>query len=199
MIRSNVFQVHPGKETKQEVLTLQYSGRATTMQIDTLLDLLEKMLIHEGIATSLRRRIYSIAMEALQNLSVHVPDQFLEAAPDVNINPGFIRFLFEGEDGQYRIETCNYVLKANLDTIIEKIEKINGLNEQEQKEYYNYLIKNLPFSEKGGAGLGLLDIARKSKQPLQYAVSGTNGHYALFTLSVGLNGNIPVSVPLAVR
>lgn len=194
MISSSLFHLNHQQENKQEVLSLQYSGRATTMQMDTLLDLLEKMLINEGLATSLRRRLYCIAMEALQNLSIHVPDQVITAIQDLDINPGFIKFNFQGADNNFRIETSNYILKSNLPTVLAKIDKINTLDEAEQKEFYNHLIKNLPFSEKGGAGLGLVDIARKSKLPLRYVVQEVNPYYSWFTLAVQVQSNAAVPV-----
>ncbi len=183
-----------GSGLPQEAITLQFSGKATTMQIDALLDLLEKMLVNEGINNSLRRRIYSISMEALQNLNNHAPDQVLDAINEKTIDPAYIKFLFEGCDGKFRIETSNYILLNNIDPFIQKLDYINSLDELAKKEYYNYLIKNLPFSEKGGAGLGLVDIARKSKQPINYRVVGTNTYYSLVTLSVSLEA-ASVSVP----
>lgn len=184
-----------GHQTRSETLVLQYAGKATTIQIDLLLDLLEKMLISEGIANGLRRRLYSIAMETLQNLSTHVPDQLLDTINDLDINPYTIKFLFEGAHDKFKIETSNYVLRHNLDALMAKIDYINTLDEGAKKEYYNYLIKNLPFSEKGGAGLGLVDIARKSKKPLKYLIQDANSYYALVTLSVTIEAEtVPVSI-----
>jgi hypothetical protein len=176
--------------TKANQLTLQFSGKANTLQIDTLLDLFEKMLVNEGIGSGTRRRLYSIAMEALQNLNSHVPDQIITADLDNEINAAFIKFLFEGANASFRIETTNYVLKENLDHFLMKLDYINTLDEQAKKEYYNYLIKNLPFSEKGGAGLGLVDIARKSKHPIRYTVSDSGQYYAIVTLSIALDDSL---------
>lgn len=179
-------------------MVLQYSGKATTMQIDTLLELLEKMIINDGLPNSLRRRLYSVAMESLQNLSSHVPDQLLDTVSDTSINPMYIRFYFEGQNGKFRIETSNYLLRNNLDTLTKKLDYINSLDDIAKKEYYNYLIKNLPFSDKGGAGLGLVDIARKSKQPIRYKVVDTNAYYVLLTMTFTLEAHT-VSEPLVTR
>lgn len=184
-----------GYSPPTESMVLQYSGKATTMQIDTLLELLEKMIINDGLPNSLRRRLYCIAMESLQNLSSHVPDQVLDTVSDTTINPMYIRFYFEGYDGKFRIETSNYILRHNVDNLTKKLDYINTLDDIAKKEYYNYLIKNLPFSDKGGAGLGLVDIARKSKQPIRYKVVDTNAYYVLLTLTFTLDAET-VSQPL---
>ncbi len=50
------------------------------------------------------------------------------------------------------------------------MEQINNLDKDGLKDLYKEIIKNTTISEKGGAGLGFVDMARKSGQPLEYSI-----------------------------
>ena len=69
-------------------------------------------------------------------------------------------------ENEYSIITGNYILSANVEALKSKLDRINLMSKDELKEYYKEILNNDTFSEKGGGGLGMIDIARKSGQKL---------------------------------
>ena len=52
---------------------------------------------------------------------------------------------------------------------------------------YTYMLENNgKLSEKGGGGLGLIDIAKKSRNKLQYSFKEIDDDYSFFTLTVNI-------------
>jgi len=54
------------------------------------------------------------------------------------------------------------------------------------KELYKEIIKNTTISEKGGAGLGFVDMARKSGGKLEFEFPEMNTEYCFFCLKVNV-------------
>lgn len=66
------------------------------------------------------------------------------------------------------IFSSNIVSLEDKNFLEDKLSTIGTLNNDELKSLYLDLLTNNKLSEKGGAGLGLVEMARKSKLPLQY-------------------------------
>ena len=64
------------------------------------------------------------------------------------------------------------------------MDKINSLSKDELKAMYKEILNNDQFSNKGGGGLGLVDIARRTGQPLGYRFKEVGGDYSFFTMSI---------------
>ena len=69
--------------------------------------------------------------------------------------------------------------------------KWKNLSEKNESLYLKQLYKTVltegKFSAAGGAGLGLIDIGRKSSEPLEYGFIPFNENYSFFSLNVKIN------------
>ena len=63
------------------------------------------------------------------------------------------------------------------------LKKINKSNKKSLKELYKEQIKKGRLSDKGGAGLGFIDIARKTGQQLMYSFLDINEKKTYFVLT----------------
>ncbi len=68
-----------------------------------------------------------------------------------------------------------------------KLEHINTLDKEGLKGYYKELIKSSEISDKGGAGLGFVDIARKSGQKLEFDFEKVNEEYSFFSFKTKIS------------
>ena len=88
------------------------------------------------------------------------------------------------------IITGNPVRKDQLDTVIGKIEDVNDIGHQNVREEYMRMLDKSEYSAKGGAGLGLIDIYKRSGKPLEYDISPINDEYAVLTLKVRIAASV---------
>ena len=58
-----------------------------------------------------------------------------------------------------------------------QLNKVNSLNRDELKELYRQVMDTEQFSSKGGAGFGLIDIARKSGEKIDFSFNDLNDDY----------------------
>ncbi|MEQ1734263.1 MAG: DUF6272 family protein, partial [Bacteroidia bacterium] len=67
------------------------------------------------------------------------------------------------------------------------LDKINAMDKEQLKEFYKEVLAEGGFSEKGGGGLGMIDIARKSGHKLDYTFDPIDDTYSFFNLTIRIN------------
>jgi hypothetical protein len=85
-------------------------------------------------------------------------------------------------DDTYKITTGNFISREKVDILRTKIDKINSMGRDELKDMYKFILNHQRLSEKGGGGLGLVDIARKTGNKLEYTFEKYNDNYYFFNL-----------------
>lgn len=111
---------------------------------------------------SIKKKVYHSMVETLQNMNKHSD----EITDDKNIGKGM--FIIGKKEGIYYIITANQVQEENIPGLKEALEEVNSATQEELKIMYKKQLKEGKLSRKGGAGLGLIDIARKTGQKLRY-------------------------------
>lgn len=126
---------------------------------------------------TLQKRIYYIMVEGLQNITRH-QDEI------ANLNtekyPGIFAIQKNGE--RYYISTGNIVANENIPALKEKLDTINSLNPDELKKFHREMLTTGSMSDKGGAGLGLIEMSRKSGNKLLYSFEQLDNEYTYFYL-----------------
>ena len=74
--------------------------------------------------------------------------------------------------------------RQNIDSLKNRLERINAMSREDLKTYYKEVLSNGVMSEKGGGGLGMIDIARKSGSKLEFVFSPVDEKYSFFSLSI---------------
>ena len=88
------------------------------------------------------------------------------------------------EDDYYMVTTGNYIANDSIPKLEAWLKRINSLSKPELRELYKEVLDNSHFSEKGGGGLGFIDIARKSGQQLAYSFKSTASGFSFFSFKI---------------
>lgn len=152
-----------------------YRGSFTTKVTDTILSLTESNLQNDNVEKKIRKRVFFIIVEGLQNVTRH---QSSGESDELAGYPGL--FVVQYKPDGYYITTGNLINISHKETIKRQIDKINSLDKQQLKEYSLEVLDEGEFSDKGGAGLGLIEIARKSGCKLIYEFEDLNDDYSFF-------------------
>ena len=162
-------------------LILVYQGDFTQESTKSILAMAERNLDSSGEESSIKRKVFNVMVEALQNIVKH-SDELV----DGQIRSHAAIFLIGKETNRYSIMSGNPIRKENVDKLKKTLERINGLDKDGLKELYKEIIKNTTISEKGGAGLGFVDMARKSGEKIEYSFPELNAEYSFFCLKVNV-------------
>ena len=153
---------------------LVYEGEFSQEIVKTILMLTERNLAYFGEVLSVKRKVFNIMVECLQNICRHCYEE--------NIIVGkYAIFMIGMENNHYTILSGNYILKNEVDSLRSKLEKINGLDKDGLKDLYKEIMLKGKRSPKGGAGLGLIDIARRSGQKLKFYFQEVEDNITFFS------------------
>lgn len=170
------------KELKDYEITLAYEGDINHQIMKAFTDLIEENMsqIHESEA--LKIKVYHVMVEGLQNISKH------------SVHPGnldsldFTRgvFLVCRNNEVYKVVTGNIIKKERISYLNELIDHVNGLSKKQLDELYKKQLREGHLSEKGGAGLGFIDIKRKTGNELkiQFQPISETHVFFLFTSTI---------------
>lgn len=152
-----IFDLH--KTMLDNDLILVYEGEFTQEITKSILAMAERNMDSSGEESSVKRKVFNVMVECLQNIVKH--------ADDVTNNHSAV-FMVGKQPDKYIIISGNPIMNENVDNLKGKIEQINNLDKDGLKELYKSIIKNTEISDKGGAGLGFVDMARKSGNKLDF-------------------------------
>ena len=165
----------------KEGLILYYKGNVDSEAISHILDSVEANMAAMNEDLILMKRVYNVLVESLQNLYHHVdrtPCDFSEQAEKFGV------FRIMKANGCYKIVTGNFILTENIENLKEKLNKINKSSCEEIRELYKFILNHQRISAKGGGGLGLVDIAKKTGNKLDYSFVKYNDEYSFFYLNI---------------
>jgi hypothetical protein len=166
-------------------IILFYKGNVDSDIINQILDTVEDKMMSMNEHSRLRKKVYNVLVESLQNLYHHV-DKVPEDFEDQEAEKYGIVALRKVEEG-YKVITGNFVHSDNVEKLEEKIRRINRSSHEEIKELYKFILNHQRISAKGGGGLGLVDIARKTGNKLEYTFKEYNPACSFFYLDILVN------------
>lgn len=134
------------------------------------------LLIKAGDRKGTVKRICYILVEGLQNMLLHGEKSFGGHRSSF--------FIIAQDERSYFITFANLVKNENIASIRSKVEQINAFEDQMLKAYYMETLTNGVFSNKGGAGLGFITLAIKSKNKLDYKFREIDTTVSCITLDV---------------
>jgi len=162
-------------------LILVFQGDFTQETIKSILTMAERNLDSSGEESAIKRKVFNVMVEALQNIVKH-SDELV----DGQLKSHAAIFLIGREADKYSIMSGNPIRKANIQNLEQKLNQINGLDKDGLKDLYKEIIKNTTISDKGGAGLGFVDMARKSGEKLEFSFPDMNSEYSFFCIKVSV-------------
>jgi hypothetical protein len=88
---------------------------------------------------------------------------------------------------KYFIQTGNVMENKSVDYVRDKIDYLNTLDKQQLRQYHKEQTKNgIPHPESKGAGLGLIEIARRTASKIEYELEPMDNELLYFTMYVAI-------------
>lgn len=164
-----------------ENVVLAYKGNASDELFNCIIELAESKLDKIEFSSKLKKKVFNILVEVVQNIYHH----FDEIDTDDEEYYSVVFLLTRTDDG-YQIFSGNNVMKDRIDKLKSRIDAINSMSQDELREHYRAKLDEGQVSDRGGAGLGILDIVRKSGQKLNYEFKNVNQNFSFFSLQVSV-------------
>jgi hypothetical protein len=165
-------------------VVLSFKGDVTSELMSSILQIIEQRMDDMNEAPKLRKKVYNVLVECLQNLYHHI-DEVPSESSKTGMDKSAIFMISLNKNG-YSITTGNYILTSRKESFRERLERINSLEREELKDLYKEILNSDGRSDKGGGGLGMIDIARKTGKKLNYDFAPLNDEYSFFSLNINV-------------
>jgi len=177
------------KSTEKDDLNYIYRGEFTQNLQQHILSLAEKNIDKEKISSKIKKRVFHIMVESIQNISRHgdAHDEYEETTSSL--------FSIQKHNKWYYVTTGNVIENSKVENLRSKLEKINSLSGDELDKFYREVLGNGQLSAKGGAGLGLIEMVRKSGNKLSYKIVEINNDISFFYLHTYINTAVQDEAP----
>jgi len=180
-------------EDKKEFLSLQieiddivimdFKGVITQTSIVDLARTVEATLVAYQEEEAKIRTIFEIIVEVMQNILSYSYDS-IDMGNNTFQSYGEIKISLHKNENLYQIRSGNLIDASKTEAIQTMIDDVNALDPEGLKEVYKERRRSRRHSHSRGAGLGFLDIARKSKNRLEISFDPKDENSVMFRMMI---------------
>lgn len=172
---SFVHKLH--KDLKSKRIMLAFEGGFTQNLTKNILFLAENRLNQTGEHISVKKKVFNVMMECLQNISKHAGS----TKPVEGTHDGI--FIIGKDETGYFLISGNFIKNTEITELERKINEVNSLDREGLRSLYLTKIQETELTKNSTAGLGLIDIARKSGNKLKYDFFKIDEKQSFYTLT----------------
>jgi len=172
-----------------ENVLLMYKGAITFDLVTSIIETLDRKIGSLNDERRVQKMFYSAAVECVHNLYHHMDEVKgrFEEISEHDAKSGLITVIAKND--YFNIITGNFIPTENSFSLKTRIDEINDTDKEGLRALYKVTLSNGEFSEKGTAGLGLIQLARKTGEKLNYNFDKVNSEYSYFTFQIKINRN----------
>lgn len=163
-----------------------YSGPIAQSSIEGVGETLRRKLELEAAGNATTLAVFSIFIEQVQNVLNYSAEKLQkDEQDDRELRVGVI-VIGQDQIGNYTVSCGNKVYNRDIPRIQESIEYLKSLSKDELKVLYRERRRQQSQPGSRGAGLGLIEMARRSAAPMSYAFEQIDDEVSFFSIKVSV-------------
>lgn len=155
---------------------MYYCGDLSFGFANAIASRLEKLLDESISNRKARKRFFTVFIEAIQNIRIH---GCTDAQGKV-----YATVLVYTRGDHVCAYFMNIVSSAQAKLLTRRYYEVNALSPEVLRKKYLEVLQSGEFSDKGGAGLGIITIVMRSKNPVAFEVVPVSDSYKIFSSTV---------------
>jgi len=172
---------------RKQGIIFAYSGYVTETVLSGVGEAIKRKLTLDDADTKTLRSVFAVFVEQMQNMirysAERVPNS--PTAPSlVEIRYGVLTIGREGDD--YVIHAGNLVERSDVERLRKRLSQIRDMNKEELRALHKEQLRADPEEGSKGAGLGFMEIARRSSKPIEFDFVDVDDKHAFFTLKASV-------------
>jgi len=170
-------------------INIIYSGPMWDDGIKGLAEMVKVHLNKGDVSENVARGIFSVFVEQITNIMMHSVKKGSYPQLEKSVPVGML--VLGHRDITYFIQTKNSIKNENVEMLKERIDYLNTLDKKELRQYYRQqLHAENDNPESQGAGLGLIEIARRATSPIAYKFEKIDAELSLFIMYVEIEQEV---------
>lgn len=171
------------KSLEEYKVLICFSGQFSQGIVEQMCESIKGQLTESQVNNYNPMKIISVFVEQAQNIINYNLININHKDYDQLIESSIVT-IGKTENGFF-ISSGNIMDKKDLELLITRIDFLNTLGPAELKQHYKEVMRSESLSDNGrGAGLGLIQMARTAKSPIEYSQYSVNDHLIYFQINV---------------
>jgi len=175
----NLFQVK--KDLDSCGIFLSFSGPISQNLMVELGDILKHRMELAEATTPTILRVFSILVEQSQNIIRHSAEKIPEYDSETE-KMMFGTIAVGYKEGKYFVIGGNKIENDDVEKLKEKLTELQQMSKEDLKQSYRQQRKKDAEEGHKGAGLGLIELARKSSEPIEFCFEKIDDEFSFFSL-----------------
>ncbi len=172
------------KTFHKDKFSFVYQGFFTNNIVIAAIELIENNLAKHSGFRKLRHKLSFLMIESFQNITRYGDDP-----ENKELNYRKELFLVRNVKDHFYIASANIIENSKVEYVYAKLKEVNKLKHSELNKLYQEVLTNNHFTDAGGAGLGFIEMVRKTKQKLEFDFVKINENYSYFYLLIKIKKN----------
>ena len=170
------------EQLRENGILISFSGSFSHSLIEELGTAVKKYLESSESKRPAIMDVFSVYIEAAQNVRNYSERQLAAGATKADLEANIV--VIARQDEHYQIYAGNAVDTADIPTLTTNLERLAGMDKAELKALYKEQLRRERGPEDTGAGLGLIEMARRASEPLRYSFTPVDSGSSYFSLCV---------------
>ncbi|MCL2443603.1 MAG: SiaB family protein kinase [Treponema sp.] len=168
-----------------------YSGPIWSDGIDSIAEVMKKRLDFDDVPYTASKSVFSIFVEQINNMMMYSAEKEKKInaeSHEMEIAKGVFVLGLQGDT--YFIQTGNLVTNSNAEILKKRIDHLNSLDKKQLRQYHKERLNTENDNpESHGAGIGLIEVARRSTSPIEYSLYPRGDKMQYFTVYLTVTHN----------
>lgn len=171
------------KSLEEYKVLICFSGQFSQGIVEQLCEFIKEQMTEGEGAKYNPMKVISIFVEQAQNIINYNLENKNHRYYDQIVESSIVT-IGKTADGFF-VTSGNILDKRDFEPLVEKIKFLDSLDSVELKKHYKEVMrKDTPAVNGRGAGLGLIQMARKAKSPIEYMNYSVNDQLIYFQINV---------------
>jgi hypothetical protein len=166
------------EEFTEKGIMICFNGPFSHSIIEEIGNAVRRHLEGEEVKKDAIMDVFAVYIEQTQNVKNYIARK---SFPVKGFNSAII--IIARKEGKYAISSGNVVEKIDTAALVERLDRIKGLDKEELKRLYKEEIRRKVPPGGTGAGVGLIEIARRASEKLTYVIDEIDETYNFFSLT----------------
>ncbi len=174
------------KLLREHNINVIYSGPVWSDGIESVGGMLKKRMELDSLPLSASMSVFSVFVEQMNNILLYSEDKLQDTTCEHDGAPVSCGVFVVGTKGKsYYLQTGNVVNKKQAELIKARVDHLNTLDKSDLRKFYKEKLRSEDENKDSkGAGIGLIEIARRASSKIDYELEPYDDESLFFTMHV---------------
>ena len=166
---------------KEDGIIFCFSGPTSQSVLEGIGEALKQRIEQEDPSKSVARKVFSVFVEQVQNV-INYSAEKISGTREGNgeLRHGVV--IVGHEKGKFYVLSGNTIERTIEDRLAKNLRALQKMDKVQLKDYFRKQRKKESDLWSKGAGLGLIETARKASEPLEFDIKPVDEKFAFFTI-----------------